>query len=250
MAEHLSAIGDTKSAEDILIRAELYKEAVDLLNKHGQWERAYDIAEKFLGADIVRDMFIEMANRLEEEGKHRDAEKVLLAINEPDMAITMYKRLEQYENMIRLVERYHKDLLESTHIHLARQLESKGKYKNAEIHFIAAADWKSAVHMYCSAGKWEDAYRVAKQKGVEGASNQVAYMWARSLPMEGAARMLTKMGLLDVALGYACDGRDFDFALELCNVSGRSADDIHLKIAMDLEDEGKVFHSKRFIFQK
>lgn len=151
----------------------MYRDTVDLLNKHGEWERAYDIAEKYLGTDIVRDMFIEMAVRLEEENKYRDAEKVLIAINEPDLAISMYKRLEQYDAMIRLVERFHKDLLESTHLHLARQLESKVKYKNAEIHFVAAGDWKAAVHMYCNAGKWEEAYRVAKQKGVDGASNQV-----------------------------------------------------------------------------
>lgn len=223
----------------MLVRAELYKEAVDLLNQHGQWERAYDIAEKYLGTEIVRDMFVEMAVRLEEEGKYRDAEKVLLAIAEPDLAISMYKRLEQYDAMIRLVERYHKDLLQSTHLHLARQLETKLKLKNAEVHFLAAEDWKAAVHMYCNAGKWDDAYRVAKQKGTDGASSQVAYMWSRSLPIEGAARLLTKMGLIDTALSYACEANHFDFALELCGKVGRSADEIHLKIAMELEDQGK-----------
>lgn len=152
----------------------MYKEAVDLLNRHGQWEKAYDIAEKYLGKNIVRDMFIDMATKLEEDKKIRDAEKVLLTINEPDLAIAMYKRLEQYESMIRLVEQYHHDLVESTHLHLAKQLETKGKYKTAEIHYIAAGDWKSAVHMYGNANLWEEAYRVAKQKGVDGASNQVS----------------------------------------------------------------------------
>ena len=244
LAEHLSGIGDIAGAEDILVRAEMYKEAVDMLNKHGQWERAYDIAEKYLGTDIVRDMFIEMAARLEEEEKYRDAEKVLLAIGEPDLAISMYKRLEQYDAMIRLVERYHKDLLQSTNLHLARQLETKLKYKNAEIHFLAADDWKSAVHMYCNAGKWEEAFRVAKQKGTEGASNQVAYMWSRSLPIESAARLLTKMGLVDTALIYACEASQFDFALDICRITGKSADDVHLKMAMELEDEGKFVEAE------
>lgn len=239
MAGHLSQIGDILGAEDMLVRAEMYKEAVDLLNQHGQWERAYDIAEKYLGTEIVRDMFVEMATRLEEEGKYRDAEKVLLAIAEPDLAISMYKRLEQYDAMIRLVERYHKDLLQSTHLHLARQLETKLKLKNAEVHFLAADDWKAAVHMYCNAGKWDDAFRVAKQKGSQGASNQVAYMWSRSLPIDGAARLLTKMGLIDTALAYACEANHFDFALELCAKVGRPTDEIHMKIAMELEDQGK-----------
>lgn len=151
----------------------MYKEAVDLLNRHSQWEKAYSIAERFLGKNIVRDMFVEMATKLEEEKKLRDAEKVLLTINEPDLAISMYKKLEQYDAMIRLVQQYHPDLVESTHLHLARQLEAKGKYKTAENHFIAGGDWKAAVHMYGGANLWDEAYRVAKQKGADGASNQV-----------------------------------------------------------------------------
>lgn len=173
LSEHLAQIGNISGAEEILIRAEMHKEAVDLLNRHGQWEKAYAIAEKYLGKDIVRDMFIDMATKLEEEKKLRDAEKVLLTINEPDLAISMYKNLEQYDSMIRLVEKYHPDLVESTHLHLAKQLESKGKYKAAEAHFTAAGDWKAAVHMYGSANLWDEAHRVAKQKGNDGASNQV-----------------------------------------------------------------------------
>lgn len=244
MADHLSQAGDIAGAEEMLVRAEQYRDAVDLLNRHGQWERAYDLAEKYLGAEIVRDMFIDMATKLEADAKYRDAEKVLIAINEPDMAISMYKRLEQYDAMVRLVERYHRDLLQSTHLHLARQLEAKLKFKLAEVHFLAADDWKAAVHMYCNANKWEDAHRVAKQKGTEGASHQVAYMWSRSLPIDGAARLLTKMGLVETALLYACEASQFDFALELCRKTGKSADDVHLKMAMELEDEGKFVEAE------
>ncbi|EAT43404.1 AAEL005155-PA [Aedes aegypti] len=239
LAEHLCMIGDVKTAEELLIRAEMYKEAINLLNKHGQWEKAFDIAEKYINTDDVKDLFIDLAKGLESEGKYRDAEKVLLTINEPDIAINMYKELELYDSMIRLVERYHKNLLEQTHSSLARQLEGKGRFKNAEVHFLAAGDWKAAVHMYCSANKWEEAHRVAKQKGGEGASNQVAFMWAKSLPIEGAARLLTKMNLIDNSISYACEAGQFDFALDLCKASGKPADDVHYKIAMALEDDGK-----------
>lgn len=51
--------------------------------------------------------------------------------------------------------------------------------------------------------------------------------------------MLTKMGLVDTALAYACEANHFDFALELCSKTSRSPDDIHLKIALELEDQGK-----------
>ncbi|XP_017022793.1 intraflagellar transport protein 172 homolog [Drosophila kikkawai] len=239
LAKHLAFAGDLDGAEDMLVRANLHKEAIELLNRHGKWERAYVIGEKYLKSEQLRELFVQLAITLEEQGKYRDAEKVLIAVNEPDLAIAMYKRRELYDSMIRLVERHHKDLLDSTHLHLARQLESRGKLKNAEMHFVASGDWKSAVHMYCSSGRWEDGYRVAKQKGTEGASQQVAYMWAKSMPTESAVRLLSKLGLLDTAVGFACDSGQFEFAMELCRFAGRPTDEVHLKIAMSLEDEGK-----------
>jgi intraflagellar transport protein 172 len=42
-----------------------------------------------------------------------------LTANEPDLAINMYKNAEQYDQMVRLVGKYRKDLLKDTHIHLA-----------------------------------------------------------------------------------------------------------------------------------
>lgn len=34
-------------------------------------------------------------------GKFREAEKLYLSVNSPDLAIAMYKRVEQYDNMVR-----------------------------------------------------------------------------------------------------------------------------------------------------
>lgn len=245
LSNHLAFSGDIQGAETLLIRAELYKEAVDLLNKQGQWDRAYELAVKHLDEADAKDLFLKLVDRLESEGKYKDCEKILISIGEPDTAISMYKRLEHYDAMIRLVERFHRDLLDNTHMHLARQLEGRGKYKTAEVHFLAANDWKAAVHMYCSQSKWEDAHRIAKLKGGEPASNQVAYMWAKSLHIESAARLLTKMGQMDNAIDFACDSGHFNFALELCSVTNRSPGEVHLKMAMALEDEGKFEEAEK-----
>ncbi|KAG5668038.1 hypothetical protein PVAND_015995 [Polypedilum vanderplanki] len=240
LAEHLASIGDIETAEDLLCRAELYKSAIELLNKHNKWEKSFDIAEQYLDSDEISELFSDVALKLENDKKFRDAERVYITMSQPDKAIEMYKNLEMYDAMIRLVERYRKNQLENTHLQLARHLEEKGKLKNAEVHFIAAGDWKSAVHAYCSAEKFEDAYRVSKQKGSDGASNQVAYMWAKSLPsVDGAARLLTKMGLVDNSITFACDSGHFDFALDLCKATGKAADEVHYKIALSFEDEGK-----------
>lgn len=93
-------------------------------------------------------------------GKIEEAEKVFLLVKEPDMAINMYKNRRDYDSMIRLVTVYHNDLLEETHVFLAKGLESEGNYKQAEHHFIQGNDWRSALNMYCSNNMYEEAYRV------------------------------------------------------------------------------------------
>ena len=41
-------------------------------------------------------------------------------MGEPDLAITMHKKLRRYDDMIRLVREYHPDILQDTHVHLAK----------------------------------------------------------------------------------------------------------------------------------
>lgn len=65
-------------------------------------------------------LYITQAQTLESQGKYREAEKLYVAVDEPDLAITMYKKLKMYSDMIRLVKQFHKDLVLDTHIHLAK----------------------------------------------------------------------------------------------------------------------------------
>ena len=62
--------------------------------------------------------------------------------------------------MMRLVAQYHPDLVQTTHLHLAQQLEAESNYSSAEHHYCQAGEWTSAVNMYRTALMWEDAYRV------------------------------------------------------------------------------------------
>lgn len=51
--------------------------------------------------------------------------RLYITVDEPDLAITMYKKLKMYDDMIRLVAKYHKELLTDTHLHLAKVWENK-----------------------------------------------------------------------------------------------------------------------------
>ena len=114
--------------------------------------------------------------------------------------INMYKKNRQYDQMVRLVTTYRKDLLTETHLHLAQQLEHEGNFREAESHYVEAKDWKPAVNMYRANDMWDDAIRVAKLHGGASASKQVAFAWAVSLGGEAGAKLLQKFGLIEQAI--------------------------------------------------
>ena len=154
---------------------------------------------------------------------------------------------------------------------MAQELEGEGNHKNAENHYIAAADWKSAVHMYRGVDLWEDAYRflssfsynilfsffsiffrVAQNHGGPHASKQVAFLWAKTLGGESAVKLLTKFGILEAGIDYACESYQFEFAFELAKTAMKEKiEEIHYKYAMALEDDGKFNEAeKQFVKAK
>ena len=135
------------------------KQAIEMYNNAGMWEEAHTLAKRYMDSSEVSNMYIAQAHKLEQLGKFKEAEKLYISVQESDLAISMYKKQRHYDQMMRLVKQYHPDLVQSTHIHLAQELEQEGNHRAAEKHFIDAGDWKSAVHMYRGVDLWEDAYR-------------------------------------------------------------------------------------------
>lgn len=81
--------------------------------------------------------------------------------------------------------------------------------------FLAAGEWKAAMNMYRAINMWEEAYRVAKQNGGPRAAEQVAFLWANTLPIDSAIKLLNKYGILDACINYACETFQFNFAFQL-----------------------------------
>lgn len=86
---------------------------------------------------------------------------------------------------------------------------------------------------------WEEAYRVAKQNGGGNAANQVAFLWAKTLPVDSAIKLLNKYGILDSCINYSCESYQFEFAFQLCKNLSNKSQEVHYKYAMALEDDGK-----------
>eukprot|EP00667_Euglena_gracilis_P000220 EG_transcript_220 len=227
-------------AEKYYIKAGMRQEAVEMYTRNNLWDLAHKVAKMYMSEQEISALYINQAQQYEISGKYKDAERLFLKVNEPDLAIHMYKKARQYENMIRLVSGYRKELLLKTHQTLAVQLEREGNLKQSEYHYVQAKEWKAASNMYREAGHWEDAIRVAKLHGGVNASKQVVFAWAVQLGGELGAKLLTKFGLVEQAIEYAIDSGHFDHAVELAQSSLRSKlPYVHLKHAMFLEDEGR-----------
>ena len=131
-------------------------EAVDMYLRNNQWERAHELAKTFMNDNDISSLYVSRARDLEAAGiyillnflgKLKEAENVYLIMGEPDLAINMYKNFKQYDQMIRLVTAYHKDLLVETHVFLGKALEIEGNIKQAEYHYLEGKEWKTAINM-------------------------------------------------------------------------------------------------------
>ena len=173
---------DLEMAIKLYLNAGFVNDAIKLLNEQKQFTRAFKLVKETMSMDEedTKEMFLKIGVQFENESKLKDAEKIYLLCDQPDKAISMYKDAKQYESMIKLVSQYHPDLLIETHKHLAKELENDKFYSKAELNYLSAGEWKSAIQMYKKINRWEDAYRIARLYG--GNTNvvrQVALVWSR-----------------------------------------------------------------------
>ncbi|XP_062822761.1 intraflagellar transport protein 172 homolog isoform X1 [Anolis carolinensis] len=240
IAQHYAALQEYQVAEELYVKGDHTKEAIDMYTQAGLWEQAHKLASKCMRPEDISILYITRAQEMEHQGKYKEAERLYITVDEPDLAITMYKKCKKYEEMLRLLGKYHKDLLSDTHLHLGKELEAEGRLQEAEYHYLEAKDWKAAVNMYRVSNMWDEAYRVAKAHGGANSHKHVAFLWAKSLGGEASVKLLSKFGLLEMAIDHAADNSMFDFAFELARLSLKQRlPEIHFKYASFLEDEGK-----------
>ena len=63
--------------------------------KADQWEPAYRIAVDCMDSSEVKDLYVSRARQLEDDGRLKEAERLYVLVEEPDMAISMYKNKQQ-----------------------------------------------------------------------------------------------------------------------------------------------------------
>ncbi|CAH8497562.1 unnamed protein product [Dicrocoelium dendriticum] len=241
LGQHYAACQQFKAAEVAFVKANSVSLAIEMYNAAGMWEDAHRIASDSMDPGELSDIYLTQGGELEAAGNLKEAERLYMTVKESDRAIAMYKRHRQYRDMLRLVRAHKPEFLNQTLLHLAQDLEKEGNLKQAEQYYVEAKDWKSTVNMYRTRDQWEEAYRVASSCSSQPElRKQVAYLWARHLGGESAARLLTRLGLLDSAVEYATEHCAFEFAFNLTRLAcPEKIKEVHNKFAMFLEDEGK-----------
>jgi len=242
LATHYAASRQYEQAERAFVKCSHPQRAVKMYVEVGQYEKAHKVAKAHMSTHERAELYISLAQGLEQQTKLQEAEQLYLIVNEFDLAINMYKKREEYEQMLRLVSKYRKELLNDTYKHIAEQYEMKGNLKKAEHYYVEAKMWSSAMTMYRQLEKWEDAKRVAKIHGGKQAFEKVVLSQAHATfkehGAEAGAQLLAKHGLIEIAIDYAVEHSNFTHAFELATHSAKhKLPDIHLKKALALEDD-------------
>lgn len=173
VAEHFALANDLGLAEQLFLKAGLAHRAVEAYAVAKNWTRAQELAQRELELTEAKALLTKHAEALRMSGDYRHAEALYAATEQYDEAIAMYREAGMRQDMVRLVGKYKPELLKTTYAHLAKELETAGKPKEAEEYFIGAGDWRGAVAAYCGTKMWEDAIRVAKKFSGDKAAQQV-----------------------------------------------------------------------------
>lgn len=242
LAAHYASSRHFDQAERAYIKSNRPQRAVEMHVQASQYEKAHRVAKNHLSQSERIELYSSLAQTLEQQNKLSEAEQLYIMVNEFDLAINMYKKREEYEQMLRLVSKYRKELLDDTYKHIAESFEMKQNLKKAEHYYVEAKMWQSAMSMYRQLEKWEDAKRVAKLHGGKSSFEKVvlaqAHATFKESGAEAGAQLLAKHGLIEIAIDYAVEHSNFQHAFELANLSAKhKLPDIHLKKALSLEDD-------------
>ena len=97
--------------------------------------------------------------------------------------------------------------------------------------------WLNAVEMYKLYQMWEDAIRVAKSHGNQKEIADISVKIAEAMGPELGRQFLITNGLVDAAIDFEANRKNFDEAFNLANQAIYKKPDVHLKYACFLEDE-------------
>jgi intraflagellar transport protein 172 len=224
IGEHYLKEKNFDLAEKFFIKAKNFENLIEIFIKNKKWERLESFIEKYshnvTDNEKVKNILIELAIKYEKDSvnpKYKEAEKLYIYANEPDLAITMYKNLRNFEEMVKLVEIHMPDYLSATLTMIAQLCEEENSFKIAEKYYTygESPDWNSCLDMYYKNNMIEDCIRVAeKYSPNEDEFLNICQGIFKDNPHEGKD-ILLKLNMIDHCIKFLCFVENFEEANNL-----------------------------------
>jgi intraflagellar transport protein 172 len=240
IASKFVAVRRFEDAKVLFLKAGMNRSVILMYIQNGLWDKLSEEAIDLLTEDELYNIYSKEAERMVNDDKLNEAEKLYLLLNRPQEAIEVWKRAGRYDEALALVSSHCYDLYEETNQFVAKEKEKCGQLNEAESFYVASGDWLGAVEMYRTRDMWDDAIRVAKLSMEKEILDRVAYDYSIHLG-EKAHEVLSNLDIFSNAIRFAVNSEEFENALDLASNMGseKMLGGIHLKFAHSLEHDGK-----------
>lgn len=245
IAKQLESTRQYDLAEKYFVKAEQIDLAFAMHLKAGRIKEALKFGkENWSPAEFAENCEIE-AYEFEKRGDYVMAERLFIETGKSENAIKMYKEKGMYDHMLRLFVVYRPDNLKEAHRWIGKKMEEDELLQTAERHYLEANAWTSAVDMYEKRRMFKDCIRLCKNYASDRDTVERAKRWEVILGEDQLVELLKESSLVDSLIDFLCEKKKFAEAQKLAEVSRHKLPDIHLSIAMVLEDEGKLKEAEK-----
>lgn len=213
IGEHYLKERNFDLAEKFFIKGKNFENIIEIFIKNKKWERLENFIEKYsynvIEREKIKNIIIELGIKYEKDStnpKYKEAEKLYIYANEPDLAITMYKNLRNFEEMIKLVEIHMPDYLSATITMIAQLCEEENCFKQAEKYYTygESPDWNSCIDMYYKNKMFEDCIRVADKFSTDDEEFINICQGIFKDNVEEAKSILLKLNLINHCIRFLC----------------------------------------------
>jgi intraflagellar transport protein 172 len=129
IARHFEDSMSFKEAEKYYVKVGSPETAVEMYARLGMMDQAQRVASAHMSDRQASALYLSQGQKLEAQGKLRDAESMYIRVGNVDLAIVMYKKAGMVEDMLRLVAAHRSELLGETRVRLAQEAETAGQVR-------------------------------------------------------------------------------------------------------------------------
>uniref|UniRef100_A0A7E4USX7 WD_REPEATS_REGION domain-containing protein n=1 Tax=Panagrellus redivivus TaxID=6233 RepID=A0A7E4USX7_PANRE len=196
--DDLYSSGKYEAAVSHFLEAGNSVKACDAAIKAKEWDKALQILNVLNDSEACARFNYAFAEHFETTGDYEQAEKYFIEAGKPKEAIEMYNKASRWADAYKLaVEFLGADQTRDMYLEKADELETNGRFKEAEDLYVELGEPQRAIGMYKNAGHNEDMIRlVGKYHGdrVEEAHMQLADELRAKNDFQGAEEQYLNAG--------------------------------------------------------